>query len=447
MSRKLISTLRITATVGVLSAITTATIPPLTAAATSSTSSLSSAFGGSSGSSPLSPEVSSAGSSARSSKTLYSDFYNDPPNNVSSAPHGTLLREQKMSPSRSRILYSSQLESGSPTYVSGAVLQPTAPWKGKGSAPTVILAPGTRGMADNCAASRGPGFSGQFAPLMSALGINYELPFYKDFTDRGIRLIVTDYIGLGTPGTHSYANRIEQGHAVLDAARAVLAADADAGVAGSFDTPVGIFGYSQGGGAAAAAAELAATYAPELNLKATFAGAPPADLRAVLANPTLGPVAAYAITGFSASDPEFSHEVNAHLSLKGRVWLWENAHSCILDSSILWGLTQPSSLLNSHQSMTDVIDAEPHIAETLDRQKLGTVAPTGAILISSAPDDNVVPHGQAMQLAADYEALGADVETLTDSGPALSSRVAGGHAGGLIGQFGTALDWLIKHLK
>ncbi|MCW1007247.1 lipase family protein, partial [Streptococcus anginosus] len=66
-----------------------------------------------------------------------------------------------------------------------------------------------------------------------------------------------------------------QAHAVLDAVRAA------AQVSGSGVTstaPVALAGYSQGGGAAAAAAELASDYAPELDLKGAYVGAPPADL-------------------------------------------------------------------------------------------------------------------------------------------------------------------------
>nr|WP_306307300.1 lipase family protein [Nocardia takedensis] len=93
----------------------------------------------------------------------------------------------------------------------------------------------------------------------------------------GARVLVVDYIGLGTPGIHTFANRIEGAHAVLDAARA---ANALAGV--DADAPVVFWGYSQGGGATAAAAEMQPTYAPELNLKGTWAGGPVADLAAIL---------------------------------------------------------------------------------------------------------------------------------------------------------------------
>lgn len=44
------------------------------------------------------------------------------------------------------------------------------------------------------------------------------------------------------------------------------------------DDPIAFWGYSQGGMASASAAELAATYAPELSVVGAVAGSPPADL-------------------------------------------------------------------------------------------------------------------------------------------------------------------------
>ncbi len=84
-------------------------------------------------------------------------------------------------------------------------------------------------------------------------------PFYAAASAMGVRVIVTGLIGLGTPGQHTYVNHTEEGHAALDAARAGLAfADAPA------DSPIAFYEYSRGGGAAAGAAEHAASYAPEL---------------------------------------------------------------------------------------------------------------------------------------------------------------------------------------
>lgn len=411
-----------------LAALTAAALctAPLATAAPASASSLSS-VGSSSGSST---DSSSAGEDY--------DFYMTPPSAVGYAPAGTLLRESTVGVGRSRILYSSTLEDGTPTYVSGAVLEPTGTWHGEGPAPTVVMAPGTRGLADHCAPTKGPGFRGQIAPLMSSMGINYELPYYAKFRARGMRLVLTDYIGLGTPGVHTYANRVEQAHAVLDAARAVV---------GDSGRPVALFGYSQGGGAAAAGAELAEAYAPELNLRATYAGAPPADLIAMLGgSPNLGPNLAYAIAGFSARDEGFATAVNGYLNSKGRYWLAENSRSCIIDSMLRWGATPLSSLTDTGMSMAEFIASDERVSSVLAQQKLGTVAPTGRVLVGSAPNDDIVNHDQAMQLASDWQKLGAAVETTEVAGSPFSSRVSGGHAAGLIAQFDPALDWLEQAL-
>ncbi|MFB7501115.1 lipase family protein [Streptomyces sp. NPDC056161] len=78
--------------------------------------------------------------------------------------------------------------------------------------------------------------------------------------------------GLGTPGVHTCLDREAQGRAVLDSVRAARRLTAahlpDSG-------PVALYGYSQGGAAAASAAELARTYAPELNVRGAVVGAPP----------------------------------------------------------------------------------------------------------------------------------------------------------------------------
>lgn len=353
---------------------------------------------------------------------------------------GTLLTKTPEK-SVSRIRYTTTLENGSIAEVTGAVLNPTGPWEGEGPAPVIVMAPGTRGMADHCAASRGPGLWGQNAPLMSSVGLNYERPFYSKFTNLGATLVVTDYVGLGTPGVHSYANRVEQGRAVLDAARAIVPATERT------TTPVGFFGYSQGGGAVAAAAELAAEYAPDVNLVATFAGAPPADLRAILSEGELGPVTAYAVLSFSARDADFKDAADNYFNSMGRFWLWENSHSCIIDSTILWQGFPFKKLTDTGLSMDEFIDADPRVSKVLDAQKLGRVAPSGAVLVGSAPDDTMLGHRQAMQLAADYEALGADVETLPIHGPWLSSVAAGGHVAGLIGQIDPGIDWMYSKLK
>jgi triacylglycerol lipase len=52
------------------------------------------------------------------------------------------------------------------------------------------------------------------------IAFNYEEPFVATMAARGFAIVMTDYEGLGTPGMHTYANRIAEGNAMLDAARA-----------------------------------------------------------------------------------------------------------------------------------------------------------------------------------------------------------------------------------
>jgi len=103
-----------------------------------------------------------------------------------------------------------------------------------------------------------------------------EVSFYDlvdPFVKAGYVVVATDYLGLGTPSPHPYLVGEAEGNNVLDAARAVRNVD---GLTLSDDTV--LFGHSQGGQAAAFAAELAADYAPELTIPGVAELAPAAEL-------------------------------------------------------------------------------------------------------------------------------------------------------------------------
>jgi hypothetical protein len=200
-------------------------------------------------------------------------FY-DPPATVSATP-GTVLKAESMAfyldPLRTlrstaratRVMYATRDRAGSPIAVTGTVLVPPVPWIGPGQRPVIGYAAGTQGMGDQCAPSR-----------QLAAGSEYEGAFISGLLTRGYAVAMTDYQGLGTPGTHTYMVREAQAHAVLDMVRA---AQRLPGTGLPAAGPVMLAGYSQGGGASAAAVELAPTYAPELKLEGAVAGDQPAD--------------------------------------------------------------------------------------------------------------------------------------------------------------------------
>jgi pimeloyl-ACP methyl ester carboxylesterase len=120
---------------------------------------------------------------------------------------------------------------------------------------------------------------------------------------QGWAVAVTDYPGFGTPGVEQYSVGIAEGHAVLDVLRAATLLPS-AGL--STKAPIAIEGYSQGGGAAGWAAELASRYTPALRLRGVAMGGTPANLQAVANNINGSAFFAFlggAALGFNAAYP------------------------------------------------------------------------------------------------------------------------------------------------
>lgn len=84
--------------------------------------------------------------------------------------------------------------------------------------------------------------------------------------------------------------------------------------------PVAFWGYSQGGGAAASAAELASAYGPDLHVVGTYAGAPPADLMELFPyadGSVLVGVVGYALNSVIATYPEAEAAIREKLTPRG----------------------------------------------------------------------------------------------------------------------------------
>lgn len=192
-------------------------------------------------------------------------FYNAPSPLPEGGP-GTLLRSERFGfkgitkpPAGTtgwRVLYKSTGATGESTIVSGALLVPSI---GVDAVKGVVsVGVGTHGMGDSCAPSR----------LLSG-GAEPDLATMNALMRRGYAVAVTDYQGLGTQGLHTFGVNRALGRNMLDVVRAVRQIP---GVGLDPDGKVGITGYSEGGGAAASAAELASTYAPELDVVGAVAG-------------------------------------------------------------------------------------------------------------------------------------------------------------------------------
>ena len=170
-----------------------------------------------------------------------------------------------------KVLYSSTDHQGRPVAVSGTLAVPTAPWTGTGARPVVAFHPGTLGLGPQCAFSK---------QLAGAFQDEYEGDNIAALLKAGYAVAATDGPGYLDGQTHRYVAGTDSGHALLDIARA---APAVPGSGLSRQARIGLWGYSEGGAASLWAAQLAAGYAPELNVVGDASGGIPGDLKQVAA--------------------------------------------------------------------------------------------------------------------------------------------------------------------
>lgn len=311
-----------------------------------------------------------------------------------------------------RILYRSTDTHGASVAVSGTVLTPTVPWIGKGERPVVAYTVGTHGVGDDCAPSR-----------RFAAGTSFESPTIAGLLLRGYAVAVTDYQGLGTPGVHTYYNRQAQGHAVLDVLRAAQRLpEAEL----PEDGPVGTFGYSQGGGASAAAAELAASYAPELTLAGSYAGAVRANQHGMP-----GGQLGYLVLGLNEAYPEL--RLMDLFNDNGKRILDEVAETCIGDLRGETAMADTTIMTVSGRALADILAEEPY-ASAIAAQRIGTVAPASPALVVHSRFDDGIPWELSRDLSREWCARGATVRFSTTLVPT--------HVLGAIGAYPEAFAWL-----
>ncbi|HEX6056992.1 MAG TPA: lipase family protein, partial [Intrasporangium sp.] len=192
------------------------------------------------------------------------DAFYAAPDSVPTTP-GQLLRSEPFDrdiPAGStawRILYTTTRDDGVPAVASAIVV---APVRAEGPTPVVAWAHGTTGWATGCAPSvlEHPFEAGALFSLDSVI-------------EKGWTLVATDYVGLGTEGSHPYLIGEPVARSVLDSVRAAHQLDAV-----NLAESTVVWGHSQGGHAALWTGMLAGSYAPELEIAGVAALAPASNL-------------------------------------------------------------------------------------------------------------------------------------------------------------------------
>lgn len=321
-----------------------------------------------------------------------------------------------------RIMFTSTDRNDRPIPVTGTVLTPTRPRSKRDDRGLVAFAVGTQGMGTQCAPSR-----------QMAAGREYESVFITGLLARGYNVVVPDYQGLGTggAGTHTYMSREVQGRVVLDALRAAQQLDHPDIPP---DGPVAIAGYSQGGGAAASAAEMWHEYAAQLDVKGAVCGAVPADLTLVARMLDGSPYFAflgYALVGLSG---DYGVDLDPILNDRGNEIAAALAEQCMFESLRRYAFTRSATLTRDGRSIGRILADEPFATIVAEQQLGNQRCPRTEALISHSRFDDVVPFECGRALAERWAGYGGRVR--------LSVNVAPTHAAAALTSYGTAFAFL-----
>lgn len=233
--------------------------------------------------------------------------------------------------SNTLVVYHTSSATGRDVAVSGVISIP----KGKPPAagwPVISWAHGTTGNAPQCAPSR-------FATP------NVEQRFLNDWVDAGYAVVQTDYEGEGTPGLHPYFANAAGAHDTIDIVHAARAIDPQIGERWV------VMGHSEGGTIALFAAEIAPSWAPDLQLLGAVSYAPAADITDVLGHimtssqPMRGlPLGMMMVEGIASTDPAI--DLNRILSPHGLALLPQLQSACAgeMMNSPAWNAVAPNSL-------------------------------------------------------------------------------------------------------
>jgi pimeloyl-ACP methyl ester carboxylesterase len=190
-------------------------------------------------------------------------------------------------------------------------------------------------------------------------------------------------------------------------------------------------GYSQGGGAAAAAVELASTYAPELRLKGAVVGAVPADLDKVATNLDGGLFSAFAFFALRGLSASYDLDLSPYLNATGRATMDQVEQDCVFDL-LDNAFKQSSDLSADGRPMSELMKRQP-FAPIIEAQRIGTIRPTVPVLVTHSALDDTIPYGVGKQLARSWCGKGANVY--------FSTNVAPLHVGGMAPHIAEALPF------
>lgn len=324
----------------------------------------------------------------------------DPPVSASAGAPGAVVGSEALpenlwvagTGSARRLTYWTRDSDGQAALSTGAIFVPagTPP---AGGWPVLSWEHGTVGLGDDCAPS-------------TAGRSQRDMDYLAKWVEQGYAIVATDYIGLGTPGVHTYLDGRAEAHAGIDMVRAARAVD------GSLASKWAAIGQSQGGGAAVFTAALATRYAPELDYRGAVATGPASNVAEVfsLLGPNTPPIKSshltaygtYVLNGMKAARPEI--DLDSYLTPLGKELVTAAQTLCFTPMAQRADGVSLNQLLSRPLSEGDLI---PAVRPILDVPMTGYDRP---LFIGQGTNDTDVPIPLTTKLIADLELNGVRPE-------------------------------------
>ena len=328
---------------------------------------------------------------------------------------GTPLRVQPLAPvglrwpqvpaSATRIEYVATDSRDRLITTTGAVLVSHAPNAGHG---VVAFAPSTQGVAAHC----NPSWSCEVGVHVFARPFDliaaYEQPVINYFLARGLDVVFIDYPRDPELDIQFYCDHDAAARSLVDAVTAARQLGLISACA-----PVGLWGFSQGGGCVAAALERHAAGESPVEVAGAVVGAPPADVAAVLDHvegSLWSGVIGYATAGLAVTSAQLRTEVFSLLSARGVREMARLVGTCMVGASQLVRNLDTREWTRSGRSLSEELCEWPALRAECQRRLLGKRAPRVPVVLWGSTHDDVIPVTAVRALRERWCAGGAQVE-------------------------------------
>ena len=257
---------------------------------------------------------------------------------------------------------------------------------------------GTTGVAQSCAPS-----------LRPETLTEYAIPGLSRAIDRGWLVVAPDYPGQGTAGRYPYLIGEGEGRSSLDAVRAVQhLADADA------STRTLLWGHSQGGHATLWAGQIAASYAPELdivNVAALSSATDPLTLAQGLlakgSGAVMDVITSYVVVPYADEYADVSLDDLVHPAGHGLAAAY--ASRCASDTDMLVSVLTGLALQADEPLYR--LDVQAGAAHDRLAENIASGLVEAPLFLGQGTDDEVVPITMQRTLSAKLCSAGRTVET------------------------------------